>query len=160
MDKMLMKVYKNRALSKYLSVVGHIISALFAVAFFFCVSVMICEEDYRGAVLFVLPALIGYLAVTLTRSLIDAPRPYEVYGFFEVLPKRRTGKSFPSRHAYSAFAIATLSFSVSSSIGIVLLALGFIMCCSRALLGIHFIRDLLAGMAIGVISGVIGLILI
>ena len=160
MEKLLIKVYKKRGLSKALSITSHIISALFVLAFLFCVSVMIWAEEYRVALLFMSSSLAGFLLVSAAREVLDAPRPYEVYGFFEIFPKKKKGKSFPSRHAYSAFVIATLSFAVGTLIGIGLTLFALIMCVCRALLGIHFIRDLIAGALIGVISGLIALLLI
>ena len=160
MEKLLIKVYKKRGLSKALSITSHIISALFVLAFLFCVSVMIWAEEYRVALLFMSSSLAGFLLVSAAREVLDAPRPYEVYGFFEILPKKKKGKSFPSRHAYSAFVIATLSFAVGTLIGIGLTLFALIMCVCRALLGIHFIRDLVAGASLGIISGVIAILLI
>lgn len=160
MKNLLIKVYKNRPLTKTLIILSHIISALFVLAFLFCVGVMIYAEAYRVALLFVCSALAGYLLVSAAREVLDAPRPYEVYDFYEILPKKKKGKSFPSRHAYSALVIATLSFAVGHPLGIGLLVLASLMCVCRALVGIHFVRDLVAGAALGVISGVVGLLLI
>lgn len=160
MEKLLTKIYKKRGLTRVLGVMSHIISALFVLAFLFCVSVMIYAEEYRVALLFMSSSLAGYLLVSAAREVLDAPRPYEIYEFYEILPKKKKGKSFPSRHAYSAFAIATLSFAVGYPICIALFSLALILCICRALLGIHFIRDLIAGALIGVISGLIALLLI
>ena len=78
----------------------------------------------------------------------------------QILPKKKKGKSFPSRHAYSAFVITTISFAVGTPIGIALTVLALIMCVCRALVGIHFVRDLVAGAALGIISGSVALLLI
>ena len=160
MEKILIKVYKNRRLSKAFGIISHIISALFVLAFLFCEAVMIYAEQYRAAISIASSALVGYLLVSAAREVLDAPRPYELYSFYEILPKKKKGKSFPSRHAYSAFAIAVLSYAVGFPIGASLTLLAFILCACRALLGIHFIRDLAAGAILGIISGVLGLLLI
>lgn len=160
MKDLLIKVYKNRPLTKTLILLSHIISALFVLAFLFCVGVMVYAEAYRVALLFMCSALAGYLLVSAAREVLDAPRPYEVYDFYKTLPKKKKGKSFPSRHAYSALVIATLSFAVGYPLGIGLLVLAAVMCVCRALVGIHFVRDLVAGAALGAISGAVGLLLI
>ena len=160
MEKILTKIYKNRPLSKTLGVISHIITLLFVLAFLFCEAIVIYAQHYRVAISMASSALVGYLLVSAAREVLDAPRPYELYDFYEILPKRKKGKSFPSRHAYSAFAIATLSFAVGFPLGIILTLLGIIMCACRALLGIHFIRDLAAGAALGIVSGALGLLLI
>ena len=160
MENLLIKVYKKRGFTKALNLTSHIISVIFVLAFLFCVSVMIYAEAYRVALLFMSSSLAGYLLVSAAREVLDAPRPYEIYDFFEILPKKKKGKSFPSRHAYSAFVITTISFAVGTSIGIVLTVLAIVLCVCRALIGIHFVRDLVAGAALGVISGSVALLLI
>ena len=160
MENLLIRVYKKRGLTRALSLTSHIISVIFVLAFLFCVSVMIYAEEYRVALLFTSSSLAGYLLVSAAREVLDAPRPYEIYDFFEILPKKKKGKSFPSRHAYSAFVITTISFAVGTLIGIALTVLALIMCVCRALVGIHFVRDLVAGAALGIISGSVALLLI
>ena len=113
-------------------------------------------------------AVVGYLAtlgipfllVTLIRRLINAPRPYEAEGFVGEPPRGGKGNSFPSRHAFSAFAIGTLCCFVSPLLGVVLLALGVLMCICRVALKIHFVRDVVAGALIGIISSVIGALIL
>lgn len=99
---------------------------------------------------------VPFLSVSLVRRLIDSPRPYEIYDIYDIPPKKKKGSSFPSRHAFSIFAIGTLCLFVHPLIGAATLVLGIIMCVSRVLLGIHFIRDVVAGALIGVISSLIG----
>ena len=84
----------------------------------------------------------------------------KLYDFYEKKPKNKKGNSFPSRHAYSSFVIATLFFSQCTPIAIMLLVFALGMCISRVLLGIHFIRDVMAGALIGVIAAIAGLFLI
>ena len=160
MENLLIKVYKNRKLSSFLSIFCHATSLTIAVFFFLVIGIKIYDGQYLAAVMISVASAVGFVTVTLLRRLIDAPRPYELYTFYEKLPKKKSGKSFPSRHAYSAFAIATLSFSVSLPLGAALLILAFLMCASRVLMGIHFIRDVAAGGLIGALSAVIGLLLI
>ena len=160
MEKLLTSVYKNRKISSILTVSCHILSLMFVLDFCAVIGVEIYRAEYAIAIETAVCAGVGFVAVTLLRRVVDAPRPYELYSFYEVKPKDRNGKSFPSRHAYSAFAISTLTFSVCVPIGIVLLILAAIMCVCRVLLGIHFIRDVAAGALIGAVAGAIGLILI
>ena len=103
---------------------------------------------------------VPFLIVTLVRRYVDAKRPYEIYDFFDKKPKEKQGNSFPSRHAFSIFAIGTLCIFVDFQLGIITLILGVIMCICRVLLGIHFIRDVFAGAIIGVISSLIGALIL
>ena len=100
-----------------------------------------------------------FVAVSLLRYLIDAPRPYEVYdlsGLGLEVPRHKSGRSFPSRHTFSAFLIGTLLLPGVPSLGAVVLLVGICLATSRVLLGIHFIRDVVSGAVIGVIAGVLG----
>ena len=160
MENLLIKVYKNRKTTLFLTVLCQVLSVLFVLFMLFLLGFKAYKEEYLTALMIAVCAGVGFVMVTLLRHFIDAPRPYELYSFYEVKPKEKSGKSFPSRHAYSAFAISTLAFSVSPLIATVFLFLAAIMCVCRVLLGIHFIRDVAAGALIGAVAGIIGLILI
>jgi membrane-associated phospholipid phosphatase len=105
-------------------------------------------------------SLASFLTVTVFRHLFNAPRPYELYEFYENKPRKKYGKSFPSRHVFSAFIIATIAFNYSLPLGIALSIMSFFLAVSRVLLGIHFVRDVCAGALIGAISGVIEILIL
>ena len=102
---------------------------------------------------------VPFVLVTLLRRAINAPRPYELYGFYSVPPKNKSGRSFPSRHVFSIFLIGTAATFPYPLLGISLLALGIVMAVCRVLLGIHFIRDVVAGAVLGAVCGVIGVLI-
>lgn len=103
---------------------------------------------------------VPFVIVTVVRALINAPRPYEILDFYEVKPKSKKGHSFPSRHAASAFVIAAVVVFHSVWFGALLFALGILLCVCRVILGIHFVRDVLAGALIGLISGIAGMLIL
>ncbi len=103
---------------------------------------------------------IPFAMVTLSRALIDAKRPYELYDFYKIKPKKKKGRSFPSRHAYSSFAIATAMMFAYPILGGVLFFFSILLSVCRVLLGIHFIRDVTCGGIIGIISGIIGMLVL
>ncbi|MBR5140273.1 MAG: phosphatase PAP2 family protein [Clostridia bacterium] len=160
MEKLLTKVYKNRRLTNFFSLSSHIVSALCVVSILFALGYQVYLGKYLTAAILLVCAGTGFIAVSLVRRFIDAPRPYELYSLYEEKPKEREGRSFPSRHAYSAAVISVLSLSVSVWMCIPLLLLTIYMCVCRALIGIHFIRDLAAGVLIGALAGAIALLLI
>lgn len=133
------------------------VSALFvAIGFIYVLAVLAIFEEYPTFLKAAIAAATGYVAVTLVRKLIDAPRPYELLDFYTVPPKNKKGRSFPSRHVFSAFCIATLTYSLATPISIVSLVLGVVIAVSRVLLGIHFVRDVVCGALIGILTGIIG----
>lgn len=111
-------------------------------------------------------AIIGYVASTLSCFVImgilrrqwNKPRPYEVFDMKPLIPAkdRKSGKSFPSRHAFSAFLIATMAVIIFRSLGGFLpLVMACALGCIRVLEGVHFPRDVVAGAVFGALAGVL-----
>lgn len=106
------------------------------------------------------PALVvpasAFVVGTLVRKLIDRPRPYTALGFTPLFPKDKTGQSMPSRHCFSAAAIAGTAWYVLQPLGAVLAVLGVLIAISRVVTGVHYISDVLAGLAFGSVFAVLG----
>ncbi len=103
---------------------------------------------------------IPFVIVSLVRRLINAPRPYELYDVFDTPPKKKEGYSFPSRHAFSVFAIGTALAFIYPIAATVILVLGALLSLSRVLLGKHFPRDVIAGALVGTVTSVIGMLIL
>ena len=73
-----------------------------------------------------------------------------------MLKKDTSGRSFPSRHVFSAFMLAMTVFYLYPLIGCLLLACGCLLAVIRVISGVHEPRDVIAGAMIGIICGVIG----
>ena len=159
MEKLLKKVYDSRRAKISLTVISHAAAVISAIAFL-GVLVYTFSISKTAALGLLLSAGIPFILVSVMRRLINAPRPYELYGFYAKKPKQKAGRSFPSRHVFSAFVIATLSITVSVWLAAALFVIGLCLALSRVFLGIHFIRDTVAGALIGIISGVLGIVII
>ena len=96
------------------------------------------------------------IVITIVRAIINAKRPYEVYDYTPPVHKETKGKSFPSRHTVCAFIIAMAFLYVHTSIGVIMLVLAALIGLTRVLAGVHFIRDVVSGAAIGILIGVLG----
>ena len=107
---------------------------------------------------------VPFVCVSLIRKKINAPRPYELYDFAAVglpSPGKKSGSSFPSRHVFSAFLIGSLFCFFCPAVGAAVLALGALLALCRAVLGVHFVRDVVSGALLGAVLGVVaGLIII
>lgn len=97
-----------------------------------------------------------FLGVTALRHWHNAPRPYEVWDIPPLFPKSKKGHSFPSRHSAAASVIAMAFWYIYPTAGAVILAVALLIAVSRVLAGVHFVRDVLAGLACGIIGGLIG----
>lgn len=106
------------------------------------------------------PALVvpaaAFLLGTLVRKLIDRPRPYTALGFTPLFPKDKAGQSMPSRHCFSAAAIAGAAWYVYQPWGLALAVLAVIIAVSRVVTGVHYISDVLAGLAFGAVFALVG----
>ena len=157
MESILYRVYSSRGISAFLKAVSTVcaLSAVLAYVFLLYERFVL---SYVDAVKFILMSAVPFLLVSVARRLIDAPRPYELYDFYEKKPKKKCGSSFPSRHVFSIFLIATLALPYYLWMGISLYAIGAVLALSRVLLGVHFIRDVAAGAVIGAFAGFFGIL--
>ena len=155
MKELLKKVSESRRVSLTLRLISHLAVLLSVLSYALLLAVSFTRSPLNALKLIAITA-IPFLLVSAMRRLINAPRPYELYDFYTLPPKEKRGSSFPSRHVFSGFLIATLTCLWSLPLGICLFVSGVLLALSRVLLGIHFIRDCVAGALIGVISGSIG----
>lgn len=150
------RIHENKLHRTVLGAVSYIAAIISCAAFVYLCVTAYLEEPLKAVEPIVICG-VPFIAVSVFRRVLNAPRPYEVYQFFgEELPKNKKGCSFPSRHAFSAFVIGTLAAFTSLPLGIALLIFAVAMSSARVLLGVHFIRDVVAGGAIGALSAVIG----
>ena len=159
MEKLLLRIYSSKKASLSLKIISHASVAVTVLAYAAHVVYTYLSEPWDAAFLLLFSA-IPFVIVTVVRKFINAPRPYELYTFYKIPPKEKRGQSFPSRHVFSAFIIATLIIPASIPLAAALFTVGICLAASRVLLGMHFIRDVLAGALIGIISGILGIIII
>ena len=103
--------------------------------------------------------LISFIILSLYRKKHNAKRPSEVYNIPSAIERNKKGKSFPSRHSFSAAVISVCLFHISVPLGLVFLLLTLIIATLRAVLGLHFVKDVAVGTLIGVLCGVVALII-
>lgn len=98
---------------------------------------------------------LSFVLVSLVRKMINADRPYTKYDFVPLIEKNKTGESMPSRHVFSAFVIGVTMIPINPIISVVCIICGVFIAITRVALGVHFIRDVIAGALIGIICGII-----
>ena len=100
-----------------------------------------------------------YTDLILT-GLVYLSYPYDKLHFQPILNKHKHGESFPSRHVFSVFVIAMAFYYTCVPVGVVLTVFGVLMAAVRVAGGVHFPRDVAAGAAVGIVSGVLGFFVI
>lgn len=108
---------------------------------------------------FLVPS-ISFVLLSMGRYFINRKRPYEAFEVPPVIPKETKGKSFPSRHVFSASVIAMtfLLMSPWAWLGVVLLGVAVLEAVVRVVSGVHYISDVLAGLLVGIIAAIFFLV--
>ena len=135
-----------------LNIVNHGIVVVFYAAYALLLG-WACVSDPWRLVPLVGVTAVGFVAVSFFRRRFNAPRPYECRAIAPLIARDGAGKSFPSRHTFSAFAIAASWFAASAPVAVVLLVAAGVLAVCRVLGGVHFPRDVVAGALIGSATG-------
>ena len=96
----------------------------------------------------------------ITLHLIDFPyhpASYEQPGFTPLVAKESRGHSMPSRHALSAAVLAAVWLYFYPAAGCVMVGVALLICCLRVLTGVHHVRDVVCGFALGFALGCAGM---
>lgn len=144
--------------AKMINRINNVITYIVYTTYPVVLMILIYNRDVRFWRVLLAPS-ISFVLVSLFRNYVDAPRPYEVTGNTPIIKKDTNGKSFPSRHVFSAFVIATTLYYISQPLGISLMVAGSILAVLRVIGGVHFPKDVIAGAIIGILSGILGFLL-
>lgn len=131
---------------------GGIIWILLAVAFLFF-------EKYRRVGYMCATALVtDLLSVNLIlKTFIRRARPYEMIEGLTNLIGEQSDFSFPSGHTAASFAVATvLLLRCPKKISIPGLILAILISLSRLYVGVHYPTDILGGVVVGILCGLVG----
>ena len=135
-----------------LNIVNHGIVVVFYAAYALLLGWACMSDPWKLAPLVGVTA-VGFAAVSFFRRRFNAPRPYECCSIAPLIARDGAGKSFPSRHTFSAFAIAASWFAGSAPVAVVLLVAAVVLAVCRVLGGVHFPRDVVVGALIGSATG-------
>ena len=162
--EMYIKVYKNKGFCSFLRVISAIAVAVAAASVFLALIAAWLGDGIDTAVKLAAVLLIPFILVSLARRAVNLKRPSEVFDLRALgidTQGFKRGFSFPSRHVFSGFLIGTaLIMSSAPAVGIVVLVLSALLGAARVLLGIHFLRDVIAGALVGAFSAVAGILII
>jgi membrane-associated phospholipid phosphatase len=159
-ERVIYEIYRMPTVAEMLRVLSHVIGALAIYAYFWLILMTLNDKGVIELLRIILVTGAPFLVVSVLREWISAPRPYDIYPFFEKKPKNKKGRSFPSRHVFSIVLIGFIYTTLSVWIGVGIIVSALILAVLRVLLGIHFIRDVVAGAVMGAIAGAIGLLVL
>lgn len=149
-------IRERASLQKLLYYANLILAGSVYVAYPVLLGVLLIHKDSILARAIIVP-LDSFIILSVVRGFINRKRPYELYECAPAIHKDKEGKSFPSRHVFSVFVIATTFWGVGCTLaGAVLFLVGACIAAVRVYCGVHFLSDVIAGAVAGVLSGVIG----
>lgn len=115
------------------------------------------QTRQAGVAVLVSLAVMVVLNNLIIKNVVARPRPFVVQPGVDLLIAAPSGFSFPSGHASSSFAAVTALFlSKRKAIWIPALILALLIAFSRMYLYVHFPTDIIGGMVLGIIYGVVG----
>lgn len=142
-------------MNKTINILNKLITTVVYITYPLVLAFLVITQDARFWRVLVIPA-ISFVLVSLIRYYINAPRPYEVSNSVPIIKKDTKGKSFPSRHVFSVFVIASTLYYISNPLGLFLMVAGIGLAIIRVVGGVHFPRDVIIGAIIGILAGVLG----
>ena len=142
----LVKCVKNKkVLCKTVDYSNKVLTALNYISY----PVFLVVAWYSGSqnlIKYILFPAISFVLLSVFRHIYNAPRPYERFDYEPIgRSKENKGKSFPSRHVFSAFVIAFMMLDFYTPLGIVFLILAAMLAVVRVLCGVHYIKDVTVG---------------
>jgi len=112
----------------------------------------------RYGLALLLALLVGALVGSFVlKPLVARVRPFEINTAISLLIARPADFSFPSGHAISSFTAATVILSAHKKLGIIAFIIAFMIAFSRLYLYVHYPSDVLVGMGLGVVIGIIAI---
>jgi len=117
------------------------------------IAVVLCGINRRwGVLLMTLIAIaLADWSATALKALVDRPRPAVRYPVPKTLVPLPRDASFPSGHAATSFAAATMLAFAFPAFAPALLVLAAAVAFSRVYVGVHYPLDVIGGAALGVL---------
>jgi len=117
-------------------------------------------RDYKKYWRMILEAFLAAFVVRLVmveiiRRIFFRPRPFVFNQVHLLVPYSMQEPSFPSSHASFYFALSTIIFGYHKKAGILCYLGSFFIVLSRIFVGIHWPSDVVAGMALGIVMGLV-----
>lgn len=147
----------NPTMARGIHIANKICTLTMYLAYPLLVLYMFWQKDASVARVLIVPSN-SFIILSVFRYMVNRPRPYEKFDMPPVIAKDTKGKSFPSRHVFSAMVIA-MTFLLASPwswLGVIFVVIAVLLAMVRVLSGVHYPSDVIAGAAFAVVAAVLG----
>lgn len=158
--KMVNSIQGKKRLKRALVFANSILTGLVYISFPILLLALAYNKKYNQLIRIVLVCGISFVLVSVFRYFYNAKRPYAIYEYEPVVAKEKEGQSMPSRHVFSAFVIACAFAYINPKFSIIFFVVATLIAIHRVIVGVHFIKDVVVGAVIGIVSGIIGFFVI
>ena len=134
--KLNQRITMSSTASKVLPLLCNVLTFLVYISYFVIIGFLI------------IPTGASFFAVSVARSVVNKPRPYEKMNITPLKSNPKSGKSFPSRHTFSAFAVAFSTYFIHPACFYVLITVAVMIAVLRVLCGMHYVKDVVVGFLI------------
>ncbi len=111
----------------------------------------------RELLTMIISILVAASVVFVVKLIVRRRRPEGEWGKFY---RSTDPHSFPSGHAVRAMMLAVIMLGMSPGVGVLLLVWAPLVGLARVAMGVHYLSDVLAGMLLGAVIGVLVLLLV
>lgn len=108
-----------------------------------------------GIILLAALAAVFLLGDVLLKHIVNRPRPFTINTSIVFLMEAPSGSSFPSTHSGLAAAATTVLLAKKKALGVIALVLTICIAFSRLYLYFHYPTDVLCGLLLGVLCGLL-----
>jgi len=124
------------------------------------VALLFSKKHRKNGVVLLLGLLLGsIIGNEILKPIIARDRPCAIDPTVQLLIDRPSSFSFPSGHTTSSFVGAAVLMKTDKRFGIPALVVACLIAFSRMYLFVHFPTDILAGIVLGTVIGVLGVII-
>lgn len=114
------------------------------------------KTRYIGLMTMLVMILVAIIGEGILKHIFQRPRPYDEFPLVHLLIGKYRSFSFPSGHAASSFAAAYVLSKYLRKLALAFWTVAIMIAFSRIYLFMHYPSDVLAGIILGLICGMVG----
>lgn len=148
-------VQSSPLLMNILKLSYYILPPVTAIIYFILTAWLFINKDYKTLFKVVVIPFITFMFVTVFRKIVNKKRPYTAEDITPLICRDKKGESFPSRHTASLAIISMAGIYCNLTLGIILWIMTIIQGLVRILCGVHYPKDIIAGIIISILFGML-----